>query len=108
MLTGPIHFLFVYHIFGCVREEDNIIFSTKVHPNEVGGRSSDGQDDVFLRGEVKGDPPHGQLAGEQQKLPHSWGKEIRRNHSHLWQRHSPSKRRNKEGRVTKEETNVDG
>lgn len=72
MLTCPIHFLFVDHVFGCVREEDYIIFSTKIHPNKVGGRSSDRQDDVFLRGEVKGDPSHGQLAGEQQKLTHSW------------------------------------
>ncbi|TNN64425.1 hypothetical protein EYF80_025375 [Liparis tanakae] len=50
--------------------EDGIVFSTKIHPDEVGRGSSDGQDDVLLRREVKGDPSHGQLAGEQQKLPH--------------------------------------
>lgn len=72
MLTSPIHFLFIDNIFGCVWEEDSIIFSTEIHTNKVGRWSSDGQDDVFLRGEVKGDSSHGQLAGEQQKLPHSW------------------------------------
>ena len=72
MLTSPIHFLFIDNIFGCVREEDGIVFGTKIHPSKVGRRSSDGQDDVLLRGEVKGDPSHGQLAGEQQELPHSW------------------------------------
>lgn len=70
-LTCPVYFLFVDNVFRCVREEDGIVLGTKIHPNEVGRGSSDGQDDVFLCGEVEGDSSHSQLTGEQQKLADS-------------------------------------
>lgn len=78
IFTCSIHLLFVNNIFCCVREKDSIIFSAKIHSDKVGGRSGDGQDDVLLGGEVKGDSSHSQLAGEKQKLPHSCKKDDRR------------------------------
>lgn len=72
MLTSAIHFLFINHIFGCVGEENSIIFSTEIHSNKVRRGSGDGQDDVFLGRKVEWDASHSQLAGEQQELPHSY------------------------------------
>lgn len=108
MLTSSIHFLFIDDVPDCVWEEDGIIFSTKIHPNKVGRRSSDGKDDVFLRGKIEWDPPHGQLAGEQQKLPNSWKWEIRKQHESRCQRYSVSqKHHDTKERVKQVETTVD-
>ncbi len=71
ILTGSINFLFVDDVLHRIREENRIIRSTEVHSNKIRWSSCDGENDVFLRGQVEGDSSDRQLTGEQQKLPHS-------------------------------------
>lgn len=70
-LTSPVDFLLENNVLGSVREKDGIVLCTEVHSDEERWCASDRKDDVLLRREVKRDPSHCQLTGEEQELPHS-------------------------------------